>query len=67
MTRFHIKGYAGRGNSYWSSMPVDVVVFAEDLPSAKIKAEGIVGHYISDNHFRYEAEEILPQQLKEGE
>ena len=66
MIRFHIRGYAGTHDGFWSSMPVGIVVFADNLQTAVNKAEAIVGHKISDFHFKYEAEEVLPMQPKEG-
>ena len=60
MFSFHIAGYAGNGDSYWSTLPIDVTVFAENRREAIKKAEKISGYRISNSHLKVTATECEP-------
>lgn len=45
--KFHITGFVGNGESFWSNRPVDIKVFAENQKEAIRKAENTIGYHIS--------------------
>lgn len=47
MFKFHIIGYVGKGDSYWSNRPVDITVFSDNATTAVAKAERVLGKTIS--------------------
>ena len=58
MFKFHIMGYVGKGDSYWSNRPVDITVFSDNLESAVAKAERALGTSISRNGRKTVIEEL---------
>lgn len=64
MYKFHITGYAAteKGSSYYcGSCPFDVTVYAERVSDALVKAEAVMGEYISTTHRKIVVEEILDE------
>ena len=59
MYKFHIIGYRGEGESYWSDNPIDITVFAENLVGAIRKASSVLGYNISSTHRKVIVEEMV--------
>ena len=62
MYKFHITGYRGNGESYWSDNPIDITVFAENLEEAIEKASSVLGYNISSTHRKVIVDEMVGEQ-----
>lgn len=59
MFKFHITGFVGNGTNYWSNLPVDITVFAENETQAIAKSETVLGQNISTSGRKVVVEELV--------